>query len=154
MKLDTDRLWSVLHSGWFAFGGAVGAVVVVLILVTVPVVMIRLPADYFTGTRRMPASWRRLHPLATGLAIGLKNLAGVLFVMLGLVMLVTPGQGLLTILFGLMLCNYPGKYRSERWLITRPSIWRTVNWLRCRAGRPGLIHPTATREATFRKSRT
>jgi len=44
-----------------------------------------------------------------------KNLLGVLLFMLGLIMLVTPGQGILTLLFGLMLMNFPGKYRVERW---------------------------------------
>jgi hypothetical protein len=67
-----------------------------------------------------------------------KNLLGVVFILLGLAMLVLPGQGLLTLLIGVLLLNFPGKYRFERWLIQRPSIFRAVAWLRQRAGREQL----------------
>ena len=49
-------------------------------------------------------------------------------------MLVTPGQGVLTILAGLLLMNFPGKYRLERWLVMRPGVMRALNWLRARRG--------------------
>ena len=50
-------------------------------------------------------------------------------------MLVTPGQGVLTIVVGMLLFDFPGKFRLERWLVTRPTVWRSINWLRERAGR-------------------
>ena len=50
-------------------------------------------------------------------------------------MLFIPGQGLLTIAIGLLLVDFPGKYRLERWLISRRPIIRVVNWMRRRAGR-------------------
>jgi hypothetical protein len=49
-------------------------------------------------------------------------------------MLVTPGQGILTLLIGLMLMNFPGKYHVERWLVMRPGVMRGMNWLRARRG--------------------
>jgi hypothetical protein len=68
-----------------------------------------------------------------------KNLAGVTLLAAGLVMLLTPGQGLLTIVVGITLINFPGKMRFERWLATRPPVWRSINWLRERAGRDDLL---------------
>lgn len=101
-------------------------------LIGIPWVVARLPQDYFSRPRRY--SWR-LSPNAPVLALLLgllKNLLGALLVLLGLVMLVTPGQGLLTLLAGLLLMNFPGKYQLERWLVMRPGVMRGLNWLRAR----------------------
>ncbi len=71
----------------------------------------------------------------TALLLGVaKNILGGLLVVMGVVMLFTPGQGLLTILIGLLLLNFPGKYRLERWLVLRPGVLRGLNWLRQRRG--------------------
>jgi hypothetical protein len=64
----------------------------------------------------------------------LKNLLGLLLVVLGLIMLVTPGQGIVTLLIGLLLMNFPGKYHLERWLVLRPGVLKGLNWLRRRQG--------------------
>ena len=53
-------------------------------------------------------------------------------------MLVLPGQGLFTILMGLILSNYPGKYSIERKFISMPSVLKTVNWLRKKSDKPRL----------------
>ena len=50
-----------------------------------------------------------------------------------------PGQGLLTILIGLMLIDFPGKHRLERTIISRPKILRTVNRLRARYDKRPLV---------------
>ena len=68
------------------------------------------------------------------LLMGIKNLLGALLVLLGIIMLFTPGQGLLTLLVGLLLMNFPGKYRLERTLVARPGVFRALNWLRGRRG--------------------
>ncbi len=57
-------------------------------------------------------------------------------------MLVTPGQGLLTLLIGLLLLNFPGKYRLERWLVRRPGVLRTLNWVRRRRGQEHFESPS------------
>jgi Putative transmembrane protein (PGPGW) len=103
--------------------------------------VVRLPTDYFTAKRRTPTAWWRRHRGLRPLVLVVKNLAGIVLVVAGLVMLVTPGQGLLTIAVGLMLVDFPGKFRVERWLATRPPVWRSINWLRCRAGRQPLERP-------------
>jgi len=57
----------------------------------------------------------------------------------GIIMLVLPGQGIFTILIGIMLLNFPGKYRLERWIVARRPVLRSINWLRRRAGRAPLV---------------
>jgi hypothetical protein len=54
-------------------------------------------------------------------------------------MLVLPGQGLLTIILGITLMNFPGKYRLERWLVSRGSTLKLINYLRRRRGKPALV---------------
>ena len=54
-------------------------------------------------------------------------------------MLVLPGQGLITIFIGLMLSNYPGKYKIEKKIIATPKILKSINWLRKKSNEPPLI---------------
>jgi zinc transporter ZupT len=114
------------------WGTGLSLVAVIGTIIGVPWVVTRLPHDYFSRPRR--AVWREsADEPVFALVLGvLKNLLGALLVLLGLVMLVTPGQGLLTLLIGLLLMNFPGKYQLERWLVLRPGVLRGLNWLRGR----------------------
>ena len=47
-------------------------------------------------------------------------------------------QGLLTILIGIMLTDFPGKYKLERWLVRKRPVLTSINWLRQRAGKSPL----------------
>jgi hypothetical protein len=103
--------------------------------------VIQLPVDYFTAKRRRPlGSWAR-HPLLRALLVVAKNLLGLLLLVAGVVMLIVPGQGLLSIAVALVLLDFPGKFRLERWLATRKAVWRSLNWLRKRAGHEALKKP-------------
>ena len=104
-------------------------------LIVVPMLIVRIPADYFTGRRRRPLAWWEHHRLLRVLALVVKNVLGGVFIIAGLAMLLLPGQGVLTILVGLMLADYPGKFRLECWLLSRRTVVRAVNWMRARAGR-------------------
>lgn len=123
--------------GWLF---AVSAGLFVLTPLAVGWLVVRLPRDYFTARRRPRGVWT-LSPSLRPVVLVVKNLLGAVLALAGLVMLFVPGQGLLTIAAGLMLLDFPGKYRLERWLVTRPRVWRAINWLRCRAGRVPLDHP-------------
>jgi len=103
-------------------------------IVGVPWVVTRLPKDYFVRSERVV--WRASFdaPLLSLISSMLKNLLGLLLVVLGLIMLVTPGQGIVTLLIGLLLMNFPGKYHLERWLVLRPGVLKGLNWLRRRQG--------------------
>ena len=121
---------------WLAFVSIIGFVAT---LALVPVLIIRIPTDYFSDTRRQRWDlWGQNHPvLRWSLLVG-KNLLGWVVILLGIAMLVLPGQGILTIVIGMILINFPGKYRLERWIITRESVLRAINAIRKRSGRAPL----------------
>lgn len=107
-------------------------------LILTPWLLIRIPADYFLLEK--PHLWTRLKHSSPGFRFILliKNALGVLCIGAGLLMLVLPGQGLLTILAGIFLLDFHGKKELERRLISRPKVLKTINWLRSRSGRPEL----------------
>ncbi len=108
-------------------------------LALVPLLVIRMPATYFAHRHREERVVARRHPLVRLVLESVKTLLGLILLVAGLLMLVLPGQGVLTILMGLMLLNFPGKFRLERWLVSRPAVYHAINWLRRRAGRHPLI---------------
>jgi len=122
------------HYLWWITGASLLSAIATLL--AMPWVVTRLPEDYFDHPGR--ESWRQTsgEPLAALLLGLLKNTVGSVLLALGVLMLFTPGQGLLTILAGLLLMNFPGKYRLERWLVQRPGVLRSLNWLRTRRGKP------------------
>ncbi len=111
----------------------------VMTFVLLPFFLVRLPEDYFVaGHRPRPLSrFLIIHLMLTAL----KNLFGLAFVVLGILLLFVPGQGLLTIIVGLTVMNYPGKFRLERWLAMRPRVLPALNWLRERYGYPPFLDP-------------
>ncbi len=115
---------------WWLTGLSLGSVLMVIL--GVPWVVSRLPADYFSRDHREPWSELGNEPWYALLLGLLKNLLGAALVMLGVFLIFTPGQGLLTLLAGLLLMNFPGKYRLERALVARPKVLNALNWLRKR----------------------
>lgn len=95
--------------------------------------------DYFVaGTRGLS---RRITPALTrGLYIAGKNLLGGLLILVGLVLSLpgVPGQGLLTILVGVLLMDIPGKRRFELAIVRRKTVLQNINRLRARFGRAPL----------------
>ena len=71
----------------------------------------------------------------------LKNLAGWILVLLGGILILpgVPGQGVLTILLGLVLVDFPGKRKVERRLLARPRLRTRINRLRQRFGKQPLL---------------
>lgn len=122
--------------------GTISLILLVVTLVTLPIVVIKLPEDYFTRERREPASRTRKHPIFwTALSL-VKNLLGLFLILAGLAMLVLPGQGMVTILMGLAMTNFPGKYKLERRIAGQPAVGKTLNRIRELAGRPRLEIPS------------
>src|SRR6266480_3667735 len=95
--------------------------------------VLQLPIDYFNRTNHRPLDLWTSHPILRPLLLVAKNLLGLVLILAGIAMLVLPGQGLLTIVVGVVLMDFPGKFRLERWLATRVPVWRSLNWLRRKA---------------------
>ncbi|NUN50292.1 MAG: hypothetical protein HUU15_15880 [Candidatus Brocadiae bacterium] len=115
-----------------------GAASYFLALVIVPILIARMPADYFVDDRPLVS---RRHPVLRLLLLALKNLIGLAMIVAGIILIPLPGQGFLTLLLGLTLVNFPGKRSLERKLVAWSPIRRVVQWIRLRAGKPPLVIP-------------
>lgn len=101
-------------------------------VIAVPWVIVRLPADYFRRNRphRPPFAG---FPYAMRLPlIFAKNLLGLVLVGIGIMFLLMPGQGVIVILIGVLLLDFPRKKELERWLISRGPILKLANWIRAK----------------------
>jgi hypothetical protein len=124
---------------WLGWLAAASALMFAVSILVIPLVAARIPAGYFCAHRRGPTGWRKRHPVLRLCVLVLKNVLGLALVLAGVLMLFLPGQGLLTIFLGIMLMDFPGKYRLERYIISRGPVLRGINWLRQRSGVAPLV---------------
>ena len=110
-----------------------------LTLIAIPFFLTRIPADYFSHEKNIRAPWSKGHPLIQIPLLIIKNTFGMILIAAGIILLVLPGQGILTMLVGLILLDFPGKYRAERWVIERKYILQSINWIRVKAGETKLV---------------
>ncbi len=101
----------------------------------------RMSPEYFVAPTPPSGSWRSRHPVLRFATRVVKNILGAGLVLLGLAMLVLPGQGALTILVGVCLLEFPGKRKLELRIVRQRPVYRAINWIRIRVGRPPLVLP-------------
>jgi hypothetical protein len=121
-------------------GGLLFVVSFAISLAIVSFIVVRIPPDYFHKDRPREL-WSDRHPAIRFMGTFAKNALGVVLVVIGILMSIpgVPGQGILTILLGIMLLDFPGKRTLEYKLVTRPQVLNTINRLRHRFGRPSLV---------------
>jgi len=128
-------------SWWERLGVGVGLFLVMFVgsLAAVTCILIKLPATYFADQH--PPALAEQHPVIRWLGLIAKNLLGIVLVIIGILLSLPgiPGQGLLTIVIGLMLMNFPGKRRLEKKLVSQPSVLNAINGLRARFGKPPMV---------------
>lgn len=104
------------------------------------IVMVKIPANYFSS--------HYVHDFLPGSswivrwgAVILKNIFGVFLILLGIILSLpgVPGQGILTILLGLIMLDIPGKRPLEARIIKRPAVLSAINNLRARYSKPPLV---------------
>ncbi len=134
--------WVRDHQVLFQSLGLLSLALFVVSLVVFPLVVANLPVDYFIRDKRDPAHQKRRHPVMWALLAVVKNVIGFVLILAGIAMLVLPGQGILTILMGVALANFPGKYALERRLVSGTAVANGLNRIRKMAGRPRLEIPT------------
>ncbi len=133
-----SQFWESLTWSGVVFGILLLILQVIISYVAIILVMIKLPADYFSSS--YAKNLRTDSPfLIRWSGVILKNLIGVLLIIAGIVMIVTPGPGGLTILLGLIMMDIPGKRPLEVKLINRPAVLSAINKLRFRYNKPPLI---------------
>lgn len=111
--------------------GAASAVMFVATVVAVPVFFVKIPNDYFVRPRKKSSL-----PVAV-----LRNILGVALIALGVLMLVLPGQGILTILVGVSVLELPIKERVMKKLLSLPKVHHAIDALRRKAGKGSLSLP-------------
>lgn len=110
-------------------------------LLLIPLLVARIPTDYFLTHEGRVQQRHARHPLLAFITRILRNGLGGLLCLAGVLMLFLPGQGLLTILIGISLLDVPGKKRMLHQLIRRPSLQRALNWLRRKTGHQPFQFP-------------
>ena len=116
--------------------GSISFLVFIFSLISIKWLVALIPSDYFIENKRN--KYQSSYPLTWLISIIIKNIVGYILIIGGILMLVLPGQGLFTIIIGLMLSNYPGKYFIERKFIAIPTVLKTINWLRKKSNKPPL----------------
>ncbi len=129
-------IWSRYQQEVWVLGIASAAMLVISAML-IPYLIVRLPADFYAesnGRRRLLEQ----RPVLRAVFLAVKNTIGGLLLAAGILMLVLPGQGILTILAALALLDFPGKRNLEMRILHRPTILKSINWVRRRAGREPL----------------
>ena len=114
-------------------------VALVVTLVILAAMLATLPPNYFRDDFTET-------PLRKAGALGVvkrlvKNAIGLVLIVLGALLSLPgiPGQGVLTMLVGLMLVDFPGKRALEKKLVARRGVLETLNRVRAWVGRPPLV---------------
>ena len=121
-------------------GVALFIVTFTLSLGFVTFLLVKLPANYFHTSHSRDFLVDR-HKFIRWCGLVVKNVLGAVLVGLGLIMALpgVPGQGILTILIGLMLLDFPGKRQLEYKIVSRPKVQRAINKVRTKFGKPPLL---------------
>lgn len=124
---------------WISIGSGIA---LLLTAIAIPIVIVKLPTDYLVNDQKK--SWLDTQPTVVRAVFRVgKNLFGVVLVLLGIIMLVLPGQGVLSIILGLSLVDFPGRRALQCKLIRRPKVIDSINWIRKKFHRPPLKMPEA-----------
>ena len=132
-------LWQSLTWGGILIGVGLFLVSLLISFAAIGIVMVKIPPHYFS-----PHHERDFLPDSPWLvrwgAVIAKNIAGVILIIIGIILSLpgVPGQGILTILLGLIFLDIPGKRPLEARIIQRPAVLSAINKLRARYDKPPL----------------
>ena len=132
--------WSSMNSDLLFLLGSLSIFILIISVFMMVLIISFLPEDYFKSENRSLISsvQNSRYPLLKLLVLITKNFFGVLLLLSGILMLVLPGQGILTIITGLVFMDYPGKYKFERKLLRQKGVINSINWIRSRLSKPSL----------------
>lgn len=112
----------------------------VISTLAVGIVLVKIPATYFSATHSRDFLPNSPFLVRWGALIA-KNILGVLLIILGIILSLPgiPGQGILTILLGLIMLDIPGKRPLEARIVGYPKVLSAINGLRERYKKPPLV---------------
>lgn len=126
------------HGNIITWIGIISSICFLATLAIIPWIICRLEADHF-----LHIYVHHKHPLGGVHLRLLRYLLGVVLFIAGLLMLFLPGQGLLTMILGLSLLDFPGKQKAVDKLLHIPSIQKALNWIRTKGGKNNFHYPEA-----------
>lgn len=126
------------HEAFFFWLTLIGFVGLIGSLLVVPWILIKIPSDYFYADKRKKCHWGHCPTIIRSLLLIIKNILGVMLVLSGIIMLFIPGQGMLTMIAGIVLMDFPYKYKMMRKIIKNSKILRFINRLRKKANQEPL----------------
>jgi len=135
-----NKLTHVIPEGFLIALTIVSVLMFFGTILIIPVILIRLPVDYFLHDEERV--WMAgYHPILRYAGLIVKNTVGLIFLLAGIAMHVLPGQGLLTMVIGVSLLDFPGKRTIEHRLLTKPMVFQAMNAIRKRFGKPPFSRP-------------
>lgn len=134
--LDTIYEFLANYKKFIFWLGSISAVIFLFSLLSIKWLVGLIPSDYFI--KKKSSKFKNNYPLTWLFSLIVKNILGYSLILGGIFMLVLPGQGIFTIMIGLMLSNYPGKYAIERKFIGIPNVLKSINWLRKKSDKPPI----------------
>lgn len=135
--MDELHSWLSGHALSLSVLATVSATMLAVTFVAAPWAVSRLPTNYLLQRLERNSEqgiWYSLTSVT-------RALLGLFLVLLGLVMLITPGPGVIMLLLGVSIAEFPGRNRLLVYLATRPKVLSSLNWMRSRHGKPPFIDP-------------
>ncbi len=108
---------------------------IIMILIT-PWLVGKIPYDYFVNDKYSMKSASKITKLIVN---PIRNIFGLILLILGFIMLFTPGQGIITILLAVLVMRFPYKRELEQKIIANKNILKALNWLRDKNNKPHII---------------
>jgi len=139
--LNVITKWLTSYSSILIGIGGLSIVILIFSIIGLGWFISQIPEDYFIHEKRQADNWDKYSSKTRIVIIITKNFIGIAMLISGLLLLILPGQGLLTMIIGLLLIDYPRKFQLEQKIISIPSVFRSLNWFRAKARKPNLLHP-------------
>lgn len=133
-------IWESITLGQILLGVGLFLGSLAVSFASIAIVMVKIPKNYFSSHYK-----RDFLPGSTWVvrwgAVILKNILGLFLILLGIALSLpgVPGQGVLTILLGLIMMDIPGKRPLEAKIIKRPPVLAAINKLRAKYGKEPLV---------------
>ena len=124
------------YSLYFEWLGLLSVLTFIGSLVVIPWIISRLPVNYFIRHRQLIAKRHELHPVLARITFVSRNIVGFVFFLAGVAMLVLPGQGIITIVIGISLMDFPKKHQLVDHLVRHPRLIKLLNWIRRKEKKP------------------
>lgn len=131
--------WTAGHALFLLITAVSTAVLFIVTLAALPVFFVLIPPDFFVHREKRFPALEKTHPAARIMLLIVKNIFGTIFTVIGILMLFLPGQGILTMLLGLTLIDFPKKRKIVRKILRNRNVSHSINALREKFGREPLL---------------